>query len=248
MDPTQTRATLEQRLLTDEARLERDEARLELDEAELRESRIVAWMGIGLVFVLTIAVVALVLAVLALRDDVGSLNRSAPAGSVGTEALQPGAVTADKLAPDAVGKAAIAPASVGAEHLAPDAVSGVNVARNALTGADIREGTLGTVPSARNAERLGGIRASLFLSQPFEITVSGPAGKNGVNRPVTAYCPRGSRVLSGGAAIEGATNEVALVASAPVGERGWTATARAADDADAGWRLVVTAICAAGGR
>src|SRR6476646_10590884 len=109
-EPT-TRPSLEQRLVRDEARLAIDEARLASDEAELRASRIVSWLGFALAGVLGIAVAALVLSVLALRQDVGALGRSAPAGTVGTAALRDGSVSAAKLAPDAVGRDAIVPAA-----------------------------------------------------------------------------------------------------------------------------------------
>ena len=49
--PDPTRVSLEQRLVADEARLARDEARLEEEEAQVRESRIVAWLGVGLAIV-----------------------------------------------------------------------------------------------------------------------------------------------------------------------------------------------------
>jgi hypothetical protein len=247
-DPSATRPTLEQRLITDEVRLERDEARLDVDEAEIKESRIVAWMGVLLAFVLLIAVIALVLSVLALREDVGVLSRSAPDGSVDTASVQNGAITADKLAPGAIGEAAIAAGSVGAEQLARNAVSGEIVARDSLTGADIRERSLATVPAARDAARLGDVRAGLYLSQPLEITVRSPTDGTRVKGPVSASCPQGSRLLSGGAAIEGATAGAAIVASAPTADRAWTATARVARGSDARWRLVVTAICATGGK
>jgi len=85
-DPT--RISLEQRLIADEARLARDEARLDEEEEQVRESRLVAWFGVGLALVSTVAVVALVLAILALREDVGAMRRSVPSGSVGTLALR----------------------------------------------------------------------------------------------------------------------------------------------------------------
>ena len=66
-----------------------------------------------------------------------------PANSVGTKQLKPGAVTNPKLA-----KAA---------------VTGSKVAAKSLTGTQIKAGTLGTVPNATNATKLGGQPASSFV-------------------------------------------------------------------------------------
>jgi hypothetical protein len=54
-------------------------------------------------------------------------------------------------------------------------------------------------------------------------------------------------VISGGAAIRGVAAGGALVVNEPDDGTGWTATARVASRDARAWRLVVTAICAAGG-
>jgi len=81
-----------------EARLARDEARIEVEEAEVRETRIIAWSGLGLAVAVIVAVTALILSVIALSEDVGMMRRDTPAGSVGTASLRDGAVTQEKLA------------------------------------------------------------------------------------------------------------------------------------------------------
>jgi hypothetical protein len=80
-------------------------------------------------------------------------NQNLIGGSVGTADLHTGAVTGAKLAPNAV---------TGAK-VAPDAVTGAKVADGSLTGSDIDESTLGKVPSAANADTLGGTAASGFV-------------------------------------------------------------------------------------
>lgn len=243
----------EARLTADEARLTRDEARLEAEEAEVQESRAVAWVGVGLAFVLVIAVTALVLGVLALQGDVVAIKRSAPAGSVGTDALQAQAVTLDKLAPGAVTREAVAGEAIGPDELAPGAVTGAHVARNALTGADVRERTLGEVPSARRARsaadaaRLGGVPANVYLSRVVDVRATTPTDARRSKGPLTARCPAGTRVISGGAAVVGALRGAALLRNEPDGATGWTATARVARDPMPAWRLSVTAVCARGG-
>jgi hypothetical protein len=243
----------ETRLAADERRLAADEARLEAEEEEVRESRTVAWLGIGLIVVLAIAVVALVIALVALRDDVHSMARSAPEDSVSSAAIRDAAVTTSKLEPGAVDRVAVSGGAIGAAQLARDAVSGANVARDSLTGADVRERTLATVPSARraqsasDAERLAGLGSAAYLSRLTTSRVASPVDAGRTKGPLVAACPNRARVISGGAAIEGATRRIAIVASAPAGHSGWTATAHASDSPAPSWRLVVTAICATGG-
>jgi hypothetical protein len=188
-----------------------------------------------------------VLGVLALRDDIGLLQRSAPAGSVDTQSLVDGSVTADKLAPAAVEQGAVADRAIGAAQLAADAVTGAGVAPNSLTGRDIVERTLTAVPAARDAAKLGDVPAHEYVSQLFDVSVSSATDASKTKGPVIASCPRGSRVVSGGAAIRGALQGAALVANGPDGNRAWSATARVARRDAPSWRLEVTVICGVGG-
>jgi hypothetical protein len=245
----------EARLSRDEARLSHDEARLEAEEAEVKENRIVAWFGVGLALALVVAVTALVLGLVAVQGDVGSIRRTAGDGSVDTSALQDDAVTAAKLAAGAVTADAMAGGAIGSAALAPRAVTGAHVARDTLTGADIRERSLRAVPSAReagtaetaaNAKQLGGLPARVYLSQVTNVRAATVTDARRVKGPLTARCPAGTRVIAGGAGIRGAVTGGALVRNEPEDGSGWTATARLAS-AQRAWQLVVTAICAAGG-
>jgi hypothetical protein len=254
---------IEARLDADEARLSYDEARLEAEEAEVQENRIVAWFGVAIALVLVVAVTALVLSVFALRDDVGTMRRFSPAGSVGTLSLRDEAVTREKLAPGAVDRTALAGAAVGREQIAPGAVgreqiaagsiAGAQVARDALTGAAIKERTLGVVPAARTARtasdsaRLGGLPSRVFLSSVVDVRIASGTDVRQVKGPLVARCPTGSRVLSGGARIRGAARGAAIVTNAPEQETGWTATARVSATPARTWQLVVSAVCADGG-
>ncbi len=241
---------LDERLARDEARLAFDEARIDAEDEAIHENAIMANIGIALIALLTIAVAALVVGVVALRRDVNALDRPATAGSVSTDALQGDSVTADKLAGGAVVRTAIAGGAVGSEQLAPDAVTGAHVAANSLTGADIRESSLAAVPSAQHAAdaaRLGGHSPAAFVASVEHVSASSVLNAEKTKGPLAARCPAGTHVVSGGAAVGGRTTGVSLVASTPDGDAGWTATAHARTTNRA-WRLVVTAICASGGR
>jgi hypothetical protein len=238
----------EARLVRDERRLLADEVRIEAEEADVRKSRTLALFGVALATVLALALAALVVAVVAVREDVGSLSRSAPAGSVGTAAIRDGDVTAEKLATDAVRGEAVAAAAIGRDELASGAVAGAQVAPDSLTGADIRERTLTSVPLASDATRLGGLTPDVYLSHVFTVSATSLTDDRPVKGPISVQCPRGSRAISGGAAIRGAARGAALVRNGPEGSSVWTATARVARADTPAWRLEVTAICAVGGR
>lgn len=253
-DELETRlAADEARLAADERRLAADEIRLGADEEEVRESRTVAWLGIGLVIVLSVALVALVVALMALQDDVGSIARSAPTDSVSTAAIRDAAVTTNKLEPGAVDQIAVSGGAIGSAQLARDAVSGANVAADSLTGADVRESKLSIVPAAHRADsasdatQLGGLRSSAYLSQLSNVRSESVLDTHRTKGPLSAQCPSGSRVVSGGAAVEGVTSHTSILVSAPQSRSAWTATAHASGTPAPTWRLVVTAICAAGG-
>jgi hypothetical protein len=243
----------EARLAADEARLARDEARLEAEHVEVQENRVVAWFGVGLALVLVVAVTALVIGLVALRGDVGSIRRAAAEDSVATQSLRDDAVTTEKLATGSVTRDDIASGAIGTAEIAPGQVTGAHVARNALTGADVSERSLGTVPSARRARsagdaaRLGGLPAHTYLAEVVDVSATTVTDSRRAKGPLLARCPAGTRVISGGAAIRGAVTGAALISNTPDHGTGWTATARVARGDTPAWRLVVTAVCATGG-
>jgi hypothetical protein len=240
---TQNEAALELRLADDEARFTRDEARLTHDEAridaeaeDLRSGRMVAWIGIALAFVLAVAVVGLVIALIALQREVHLNAATAGENTVGISAIQDSAVTADVLAKGAVtaaalgtgavGRDAVADSAVGGAQLAADAVTGTKVARDSLTGADVRETSLGTVSSALvsqrartadNATALGGLPSSAYVSDITTVRATSGTDARRTKGPLSAQCPVGTRVMSGGATVHGAVRGVAIVRSAPRG-------------------------------
>jgi len=155
-------------------------------------------------------------------------------------------VTAAAIAPGAVLNGAIASGAVGTGKLADGAVTGQKVGRNTLTGQNIREGTLGTVPraaTAQNALALGGTGAAAFVSGVQLVEVASVSSQQGYKGPVVATCPSGTKILAGGAIVEGAS-AVAVTSSGPAGSTSWSASAAAFAPTVDDWRLVVTAICA----
>jgi hypothetical protein len=228
------------------------EERIEAEERQIVTNRVLAIAALALGGLLVVAVTALVVSLVALNRDVEAVERGQPADdSVGTAALQDGAVTADKLADAAVTSPKIATGAVGTTALGEFVITGQNVARDTLTGATIREGTLGRVPEAAlagDAEALGGLAAAVYLSGVEVVQAASGRSSAPLRGPVEAECPDGTSVVAGGAAVEGAESGVAIASSAPASESSWAATAEAFAPPATAWRLVVTAICVAGGR
>jgi hypothetical protein len=234
----ETRLARDEALIAaDEARLLRDEQRLAADERATHLARHLSVISVALAVVLAIAVTGLVLGVIALRGDVDAITNAAPDESVGTSAIQDAAVTADKLA--------------------DGSVTAGKVRRDSLTGADVRESTLSTVPSARvsrrarsatDATRLGGSPPWAYLSRIETIDASSATDARATKGPLVARCPTWMRVISGGAVVEGAVRGVAIVRSAPDGPGAWSAVAQGQRSSTTPWRLVVSAVCATGGR
>jgi hypothetical protein len=218
------------------------EQRIEREERQIVTNRALAVAALALAVLLIIAVSALVAGLVALNRDVEAVETARPAaGSVGTDALQNDAVTAEKIAAGAVTGDALAAGAVTAE----------NVVANSLTGASIMESTLRRVPRAalaQNAAALEGLPASAFFSQLTLVRAQSGLNDDARKGPITASCPSGTSIVSGGASVEGATGGVAIVSSAPTSDEGWSGTAEAFAPTDTQWRLDVTAICAAGGR
>ncbi len=79
------------------------------------------------------------------------------ANSIKTGKIVKEAVTAGKLKKGAVGTAKIANGAVTNEKIADNAVTTSKIANDAVTGDKVNESTLGTVPSANNANAANGI-------------------------------------------------------------------------------------------
>jgi hypothetical protein len=167
-------------------------------------------------------------------------------GAVTENKIADGAVSEAKLADGAVSTPKLADGAVTGTKVAKGAINGSKVAANSLGGDQIDESSLGTVPLAQNAKTAdvaksveGSLTPKVDLVQAASDTAAGPA-----KGPIVAQCPSGSQVLGGGASIvtsEGSV-PVALTGSAP-SENGWSASAQAYADTDAGWQLAVVAIC-----
>jgi hypothetical protein len=87
--------------------------------------------------------------------------------AVSSGKLDSQAVVTGKIGPAAVKGGKINDAAVSTDKIADQAVTGAKVLDNSLSGDKIDESTLGTVPSASNADQLGGLGASNYAQRFF---------------------------------------------------------------------------------
>jgi hypothetical protein len=100
--------------------------------------------------------------------------------------LKNSAVTESKLADGAVTGGKLADNAVTTPKIADNAVTTPKIANDTVTGEKVKESTLGTVPSATDAQQLGGLPASSYaksqLEAVHEIGAPGqPVFENGCN-------------------------------------------------------------------
>jgi hypothetical protein len=87
------------------------------------------------------------------------------ATKIGANELKGNSVKTGKIVKEAVTAGKIKKGAIDETKIAKDAVTGEKVKDGSLTGSDINLGTLGTVPNAANAAKLGGQSPSAFQSR-----------------------------------------------------------------------------------
>ncbi|MBS1881264.1 MAG: hypothetical protein JST31_17255 [Actinobacteria bacterium] len=156
-------------------------------------------------------------------------------GTVRAVDLHEGAVIGTKIAPNAVDGTKIAPNAVGPTQLAENSVSSAKVAPDSLTAEDLAPNSVGS-----SEIQAGAIRAS-ELGPIIQATNSAPVAA-GANVSVTATCPEGTTVISGGA--QPANFGVELTSTLRQGN-GWLAQAK--NNSGAASSLTAFAYCLTGG-
>lgn len=156
---------------------------------------------------------ALVIALIALFVSIGGVGYAA--SKIGTNDLKNGAVTSKKLDKNAVKTKKIHDQAVKTDKIADGAVNSLKVEDNSLTGNDIDESTLAQVPSAANADTLGGKSAAGFVSSAIYKRESAlMAGTPfGTTNYIDEACLPGDILLSGGPA--NVANDSIMVESFP---------------------------------
>jgi hypothetical protein len=166
-------------------------------------------------------------------------------GTVRTVDLKDAAVTGTKIAPNAVGPEQIAENAVSSAKVAPDSLTAQDLAPNSVTSSEVADQSLTADDLGPNSVgsseiQAGAIRAS-ELGPIIAVTNSTPVA-NGANASVTATCPEGTTVISGGA--QPANFGVELTSTLRNGN-GWLAQAR--NNSGGASSLTAFAYCLTGG-
>jgi hypothetical protein len=169
-----------------------------------------------------------------LRDEAVNSAKVANA-TLTADDLGTSSVGADEIAENAVASPEVAPDSLAAGDLAASSVASSEVADQSLTQNDLGPGSVGS-----SELQTGSVRAS-ELGAIVQVTNTTPI-KAGDNAVVTATCPAGTTVISGGG-LPG-LYAVHLVGSVRSGN-GWAAYAHSNSANDT--NLVAYAYCLTGG-
>lgn len=197
-------------------------------------------------------------------ETIGS--RAIKDGSVLSRDVKDGAIRGHDLKNGSVLGRDIKNGTVRSADIHLGGVGSVEVADGSLRGRDLAVGSIGDreiAESGLDVPRLAGIAARRYVRDVKQVRVETVRDARTPKRPPAARCPRGSRLLGGGARVVGSgAAQVALGDNGPRG-RSWTASAFAvgADAAAApvvtttvaiapvaaaparDWQLVVIAIC-----
>jgi hypothetical protein len=153
-------------------------------------------------------------------------------GAVGTAQLAEKAVTSAKLGETSVSTGKLANNAVTAAKLGADAVTTEKLANNAVNTEKLANGAVTTAKLAGKAVGFGQLDLTFVSGQ---VNVSA-----GENKSVTAVCPAGTTVISGGGGFPGVPgNEVSFVSSEIAGG-GWSTEGRSLAGVHT---LVVQAYC-----
>lgn len=156
--------------------------------------------------------------------------------TVRTIDLRDNAVTSPKIADATITANDLGTNSVGSDEIAENAVASPEVADQSLTADDLGADSVGS-----SEIQAGAIRSS-ELGPIIQVSNSTPIAANGGNASVTATCPAGTTVISGGA--QPGNFGVELTSTLRNGN-GWEAQAR--DNNAAASTLTAFAYCLTGG-
>jgi hypothetical protein len=166
-------------------------------------------------------------------------------GTLRTVDLRDNAVAAGKIAPDAVDTTEIAENGVDSSDVAPETLTAADLGAASVTSSEVADQSLtandlGPDSAGSSELQAGSVRAS-ELGPIIQVTNQVPI-KAGDNAVVTANCPAGTTVISGGG-LPGLYS-VALVGSLRSGN-GWAAYAHS--NSGSATSLVAYAYCLTGG-
>lgn len=198
---------------------------------------------------------SMAVALVALFVALGGVSYAVAEGSIDSREIKNDSVQSSDVRDGSLQGRDVTNSTLQSRDLADGTVQSRDVRDGALRGVDVNDRSLGGIDLASNTlgdreidetkldiQRLGGVDASRYVrsvTRPQTQTANDPGTPKAA--PL-ARCPRGKRLLGGGARVVAATPvPVAVTTSAPNG-RAWEATAYATAPTG-NWQLVAYAIC-----
>jgi len=198
---------------------------------------------------------AMAVALVALFVSLGGVSYAVAAASIGSRELRDGSVRGEDVRNGTLRGRDIRDGSLQGREIHTGTVQSRDVRDGSLRGLDVNDRSLGGADIASNSvggaevrestlklSRLGGIDAARYVKNVRQVRTA--SANDAVTPKVAppARCPRGSRLVGGGArVVSAAPVPVALSANGPSGNS-WVAAAYATAPA-ASWQLVSVAIC-----
>ena len=208
---------------------------------------------------------ATVLAGTALFVSLGGVSYGVATGSINSREIENGTVQSRDVRDGGLQGRDVANGSLGSRDVGDGALQGRDVANGTLQSRDVRDGVLGAADvrdgSLAGADlatntlgdreidepqldvnRLGGISVNRYVKNVTRVETSTPNDPATPKAAPPAACPKGKRLIGGGARVVApAPVPVALAVNGPDGSA-WTALAYATAPTGA-WQLVNVAIC-----
>ena len=203
---------------------------------------------------------------LALFVSLGGVSYGLAVGSIGSREIENGSIQSRDSRNGAIRGEDVRNATVLSRDVKDGALRGADVRNHTLRGRDIAPGTIGTGeladggilgsdvrPNALgdrqidetklDVNRLGGVPASRYVKRVTRVVTASASDTTTPKVSPPAACPRGKRVVGGGARVVAAAPvPVALSSSLPSGQA-WTAAAYATAPTTTAWQLQSLAIC-----
>jgi hypothetical protein len=188
---------------------------------------------------------ATVLASIALFVSLGGVSYGVATGSIDSREIKNGGVRSQDVRDGGLRGRDIANGAIQSRDLRDGAVRGVDVNDRSLGGSDLADNTLGDREinePALDIQRLAGVDAARYVKNVRRVQTQTANDASSPKSAPPANCPRGKRLLGGGARVVApAGTPVALSSNGP-GASGWQASAYATA-ATGNWQLVAVAIC-----
>lgn len=198
---------------------------------------------------------ATVLAGVALFVSLGGVSYGVATGSINSREIANGTVQSRDLRDGGVQGRDVANGGLRGRDLSNGTIQSRDVRDGALRGADVNNRSLGGTDLADNTlgdrevnepeldiQRLGGIDADRYVKNVRRMQTQTASDPVTPKAAPPARCPRGKRLLGGGARVVAAAPvPVALTLNAPTGNA-WEAGAYATAPTG-NWQLVAVAIC-----